>query len=50
MDHLVVPESADPHVHLLLNACSGCEDEEDVFQANEIPNPNKVGPNGIFEV
>lgn len=53
MDHLVVPETTDPHVHLFLNACSGCEDEEesDVFQANEIPtNLGKAGPNGILEV
>ncbi|CAL8131538.1 unnamed protein product [Orchesella dallaii] len=52
MDHLVVPEAADPHVHLFLNACSGCEDdvEHGVFQANEIStNLGKAGPNGIFE-
>lgn len=53
MDHLVVPDTADPHVQLLLNACSGCEDdgEHAVFQSNEIPtNLGKAGPNGIFEV
>lgn len=52
MDHLAVPDPADPSASLLLNTGPGSEDdiEEVVFQTNEISNLGKVGPNGIFDV